>query len=49
MIEGRESAKQDAVLDSDSFKTTVALADGRASEIRFSLAVAALEVNPLCV
>ena len=49
MVEGRESAKQSSVLDGGSFKTTVALAEGRASEIRCNLAMATLEVNPVCV
>ena len=49
MVEGRESAKQGSVLDGGGFKTTVALAEGRASEIRCSLAMATLEVNPVSV
>ena len=49
MVEGRESAKQSSVLDGGNFKTTVALAEGRASEIRCNLAMATLEVNPVCV
>ena len=49
MVEGRESAKQSSVLDGGSFKTTVALAEGRASEIRCNLAMATLEVNTVCV
>ena len=49
MVEGRESVKQGSVLDGGSFKTTVALAEGRASEIRCIVAMATLEVNPVSV
>ena len=49
MVEGRESVKQGSVLDGGSFKTTVALAEGRASEIRCIVAMATLEINPVSV
>ena len=49
MVEGRESVKQGSVLDGGNFKTTVALAEGRASEIRCILAMATLEINPVSV
>ena len=49
MVEGRESVKQGSVLDGGNFKTTVALDEGRASEIRCILAMATLEINPVSV